>query len=94
MNRYVWKGPPTALELWSQEAGASAPIFEAFATPGAELPAPLDPDHPIVKGWIAFGLIEQAASAPLVSFSPRTDTAEPLASSAAEDAGRKEKRNG
>ena len=55
----VWIGPPTAVEVWPAEV-APAPLVSERAATGRALSVPLDPEHPTVKGWLAFGLAREA----------------------------------
>lgn len=60
--KYVWKGPPTAGEVWPEpESGdkpAAAPLFSGPLAPGQPIPADLPANHPQITSWLAFGLIE------------------------------------
>lgn len=64
-KHYIWKGPDAAIELWPVEgvggaAQVAAPTLSTMARSGARLPVALDPDHPHVRSWLAFGLVEAA----------------------------------
>lgn len=59
-KNYVWKGPPTAVEVWSEPHGPQAePIFSGQVTTGRPIPVPLPADNSLVKSWLAFSLIEE-----------------------------------
>ena len=88
--KFVWKGPPTAIELFpvvaksadgksadGKSAGASAtPIFSGAVATDREIPVDLPDDHPDVKGWLAFGLIAPVAPPPPPSDGAKTKTKE------------------
>lgn len=61
LKRFIWKGPPTAVEVWPEPAIAGGdPLFSGQVAPGREIPVDLDEDHSQVATWRAFGLIEAA----------------------------------
>jgi hypothetical protein len=61
---FIWKGPPTSVEVWSEPHGPdAAPIFSGQVTTGREIPAPLPEDNSLIASWRAFGLIEEAPAA-------------------------------
>lgn len=64
--KYVWKGPPTAVEIveeHSTEEGAAKVLFSGTVAPGREIPADLPEHHSQVRSWLAFALIEAAPDA-------------------------------
>lgn len=61
---YIWKGPPTSVEVWSEPHGPQAePIFSGQVAPGRLIPVALPDDNTVVKSWRAFKLIEEAPPA-------------------------------
>ena len=61
--KYVWKGPPNAVEVWPETApvkGPAKPIFSGPVATGRVIDADLPAEHPQIKGWFAFGLIAPA----------------------------------
>lgn len=80
-TRYLWKGPPTAIEVWSEPYGPDASlIFCGLVAPGRPIPEMLPAEHALVAGWLAFKLIEPApaeaapaAPAPAVPTPPTPD---------------------
>ncbi|QLP96159.1 MAG: hypothetical protein HZY79_00410 [Rhodoblastus sp.] len=100
LQTYVWKGPPTAVEVWPAGApdaastSAAAPLISERVAPGKPLSIKLDPDHPTVRGWLAFGLVEVGVVDTQGEPAATTQVA-PVAGEASADAiSRKERRNG
>lgn len=57
---YIWKGPPTSVEVWSEPHGPDVTlIFSGQVTTGREIPEPLPEDNSLVVSWLAFKLIEE-----------------------------------
>lgn len=61
---FIWKGPPTAVDIWQETKGETAKeptlIFSGQLATGQTIPQPLDPAHSLVASWLAFKLIEEA----------------------------------
>lgn len=68
---FIWKGPATTVELYGDDTGV--PVFSGPVAPGSAIPVALDPDHPQIKSWMAFRLMEVAADSP----AEPSDTAAP-----------------
>lgn len=95
---YLWKGPATAVEVWPSdgvtqkndqgEIVAVAPLLSEMATPGQAFSVALDLAHPVVRSWLAFGLVaEQTALAPAPQNDPDPDAgADPRADAIHSDA--------
>lgn len=56
---YVWNGPSTVIEVWSENVSAPVLIYSGHVTTGQPLAAEIDPDHSIIKSWLAFKLITE-----------------------------------
>jgi len=57
---YVWKGPATSLDVWSEPHGPDVQlIFSGQVAPDREIPVPLPEEHSQVVGWLAFKLIAE-----------------------------------
>jgi hypothetical protein len=59
---YIWRGPPTTIEVWHIGADLDEPPVFGFAAqvaPGVRLPEALPEDHYQVEGWLAFKLVEE-----------------------------------
>lgn len=62
---FIWKGPPTAIEVWSEPHGPQAePIFSGCVATGGAIPVSLPDDNSLVVSWLAFKLIEEVPPAP------------------------------
>jgi hypothetical protein len=57
-KRFIWRGPPTAIEIWNAEE--AKPEWSGFVETDAEIPRELDPESEQVANWLAFGLIKPA----------------------------------
>jgi hypothetical protein len=76
---FIWKGPPTAVDIWQENNGSAAKepvlIFSGQLATGQTIPTPLDPAHSLVASWLAFKLIEEATGSAAVAeaANPRAD---------------------
>lgn len=64
---YIWRGPPTTIEVWNLQADLDLPaifVFSASVQSGTRLPQALPEDHHQVEGWRAFGLVEEVPAPP------------------------------
>ena len=59
-KHYIWKGPSTGIEVWSEGAAEPKLIFSGQVAPGKPIDTALPADHSQVVGWLAFRLIEEA----------------------------------
>jgi hypothetical protein len=73
MARYRWLGPATVIELWGD--GREEPAVSETVAPGREIAAELDPSHPLVAGWMSFGLMEEIEPAPAERMPRKADRA-------------------
>lgn len=62
LRSFTWRGPHDVIELWPVETAATQALFSGAVRPGQVL-GPFDPHHPVIRGWLAFGLIAQADDA-------------------------------
>jgi hypothetical protein len=64
-KHYIWKGPSTGIEVWTETDPAAAPelIFSGQVATDRLIGTPLPSDHSQVAGWLAFKLIEEAPAA-------------------------------
>ncbi len=71
-QRFIWRGPPTTLEIWDARQGA--PAWEGFVATDAEIPTELDAEAEQIRNWIAFRLIEPVptTAAPQSADRPRS----------------------
>jgi hypothetical protein len=79
MARYIWKGPPTVIEIWQADPARpeqAKSVFAGFVATGAPIPAEIDATTEQAAGWLAFGLIEPAPEADLTPAAgeAKTDT--------------------
>lgn len=66
--KYVWKGPPTAVEVFPAQTEGDTPhvpLFSGAVTTDREIEADLPEEHPQIVSWLAFGLISKAAKSPV-----------------------------
>lgn len=64
-QRYIWKGPPTSVDIWSEPHGPEVElIWSGQLAPDAEIPIDLPPTHGTIAGWLAFKLIEKKPETP------------------------------
>jgi len=74
---YVWKGPATLVEVWTEppEGGDAKPelVFSGQIAPGRPIGAPLPSDNSQVRGWLAFKLIEEVAAGQASSGQARSE---------------------
>jgi hypothetical protein len=59
LKKYIWKGSATMIELWDDSY--QTVLFSNFMITDQLLPVDVDDSHPIVQGWLDFGLIEEIA---------------------------------
>jgi hypothetical protein len=72
-KQYLWKGPATAVEVWSEAPAAQENdftaeiIFSGQVSPGRLIETALPDDHSQVIGWLAFGLIVETPTKPALA---------------------------
>lgn len=64
---FIWKGPPTAVDIWDETAKEPTLIFSGQLATGQAIPKPLDPAHSLVASWLAFKLIEETTGSAAVA---------------------------
>lgn len=64
--KYIWKGPPTAVEVFEDKPAPGKEAKVLFSGPVAtdrEIDADLPTEHPQIVSWLAFKLIEAVPAA-------------------------------